>query len=64
MRKYEVCVKEISEGYVVVNARSEKEATEIALRKCNRGNAIMGDELKIKTGTVKEIKPIGFQICG
>jgi len=61
MKKFEVCVKEISEGYVIVDAENSDKAKRIAIQKCNRGMAIMGDDSDVETVAVKEIVPIGFQ---
>lgn len=61
MKTFEVCIKEINHGYVIVNAENPKKAVGVALRKYHRDIAVMGDEPEVEAGTVKEISPMGFQ---
>lgn len=59
-KKYEVCVKEVIYGYVMVDAENSKKATQIALRKYNKGMVVMAEDSDVKMKTIKEITPIGF----
>jgi hypothetical protein len=61
MKKFEVHVKEVNHGYVIVEAESREKATEIALYKYHRGMAVMSDDSNVKTETIKEILPMGFR---
>jgi hypothetical protein len=61
MKKFEVCIKEINHGYIIVSAENARKATRIALQKYHREMAVMGDEPDIETETVREILPMGFR---
>lgn len=60
LKKYEVSVKEINYGHVIVDAENSAKATQVALQKYYHGKAFMNDEPDIETEGVKEILPIGF----
>ncbi|MEI6396596.1 MAG: hypothetical protein WCO48_00770 [Candidatus Taylorbacteria bacterium] len=60
MKKYEVKIKEVNYGYIIVDADDPKKATEIAVRKYHHGLAVMDDDPNIETKTIREIFPIGF----
>ncbi len=61
MKKYEVHVKKISEGYIIVEAENQKKAEQIALLKCYKGSAIISDDIKIETASVRKLEPLGFR---
>ena len=52
MKKYNVCIKEISFGVVNVEAESEEKAREIAMDQAGMGMAIMAGDVEYETGSV------------
>lgn len=55
MKVYEVDVREVSYGWVVVEARNKEEAREKALDAMSDGMATMGGDLEFEIGDITEI---------
>lgn len=61
LKKYEVSVKEINQGYVIVEAENAKQAKRVATKKYRQYMVLINDEPEIKTKVEREISPIGFR---